>query len=124
MADDRRDVDQLTLAYAISAHKSQGSEFPTTVMPVVTQYYTMLQRNLLHAAITHARNLCELAGNQRAIEIAVRNNKATQRFTALEWCLVRFGHLDVSILNPTERAFFHNIDIASELLYNVKCSTI
>ena len=56
-------------------------------MPVVTQHYTMLQRNLLYTAITRARKLCVLAGNRRAIGIAVHNNKVTLRFTALEWRL-------------------------------------
>jgi exodeoxyribonuclease V alpha subunit len=84
---DWSDVDQLTLAYAVSVHKSQGSEFPAVVMPVVTQHYTMLQRNLLYTAITRARKLCVLAGNRRAISIAVHNNKVAQRFTALEWRL-------------------------------------
>jgi exodeoxyribonuclease V alpha subunit len=56
-------------------------------MPVVTQHYMMLQRNLLYTAITRARKLCVLAGNQRAISLAVHNNKVARRFTALEWRL-------------------------------------
>ena len=84
---DWSEVDQLTLAYVISVHKAQGSEFPAVVMPVVTQHYTMLQRNLLYTAITRARKLCVLAGNRKAIGIAVHNNKVAQRFTALEWRL-------------------------------------
>jgi exodeoxyribonuclease V alpha subunit len=84
---DWSEVDELTLAYAVSVHKAQGSEFPVIVMPVVTQHYLMLQRNLLYTAITRARKLCVLAGNQRAVAMAVRNNKVTQRFTALEWRL-------------------------------------
>jgi exodeoxyribonuclease V alpha subunit len=86
---DWSEVDELTLAYAVSVHKAQGSEFPVIVMPVVTQHYLMLQRNLLYTAITRARKLCVLAGNQRAVAMAVRNNKVTQRFTALEWRLGR-----------------------------------
>lgn len=84
---DWSEADQLTLAYVVSVHKAQGSEFPVVVMPVVTQHYTMLQRNLLYTAITRARKLCVLAGSRRAIHIAVNNNKVTQRFTALEWRL-------------------------------------
>ena len=84
---DWSDADQLTLAYVISIHKAQGSEFPVVVMPIVTQHYTMLQRNLLYTAITRARKLCVLAGSPRAISMAVRNNKVSQRFTALEWRL-------------------------------------
>lgn len=81
------ETDQLTLAYVVSVHKAQGSEFPAVVMPVVTQHYTMLQRNLLYTAITRARNLCVLTGSRKAIGTAVRNNKVANRFTALEWRL-------------------------------------
>ncbi len=81
------EADQLTLAYVVSVHKAQRSEFPVVVMPIVTQHYTMLQRNLLYTSITRARKLCVLAGSRRAISIAVRNNKVAQRFTALEWRL-------------------------------------
>ena len=84
---DWSDVDELTLAYVISVHKAQGSEFPAVVMPIVTQHYTMLQRNLLYTSITRASKLCVLAGSRRAISIAVRNNKVAQRFTALGWRL-------------------------------------
>jgi exodeoxyribonuclease V alpha subunit len=84
---DWSDADQLTLAYVVSIHKAQGSEFPVVVMPIVTQHYTMLQRNLFYTAITRARKLCVLAGNPRAISMAVRNNKVAHRFTALEWRL-------------------------------------
>ena len=86
---DWNDADQLSLAYAVSVHKAQGSEFPAVVMPVVTQHYMMLQRNLLYTAITRATQLCVLAGNRRAIGIAVHNNKVDQRFTALGWRLGR-----------------------------------
>jgi exodeoxyribonuclease V alpha subunit len=84
---DWSDVDELTLAYVISVHKAQGSEFPVVVMPIVTQHYTMLQRNLFYTAITRASKLCVLAGSRRAISMAVRNNKVANRFTALEWRL-------------------------------------
>ena len=80
---DWNDVDQLVLAYAISVHKAQGSEFPAVVMPVVLQHYLMLQRNLLYTAVTRARNLCVLTGSRRAVGTAVRNNKVAHRFTAL-----------------------------------------
>jgi exodeoxyribonuclease V alpha subunit len=54
---------KLILASVVSIHKAQGSEFPVVVMPIVTQHYTMLQRNLLYTAITRARKLCVLAGS-------------------------------------------------------------
>ena len=88
---DWSDVDELTLAYVISVHKAQGSEFPVIVLPIVTQHYTMLQRNLLYTAITRASKLCVLAGSRRAISMAVRNNKVAHRFTALEWRLGKEG---------------------------------
>ncbi|HEX9331086.1 MAG TPA: ATP-binding domain-containing protein, partial [Anaerolineales bacterium] len=84
---DWSDVDELTLAYVVSVHKAQGSEFPVVVMPIVTQHYTMLQRNLLYTAITRASKLCVLTGSRRAIGMAVRNNKVAHRFTALNWRL-------------------------------------
>ncbi len=84
---DWNEADELTLAYAISVHKAQGSEFPAVVMPVVTGHYLMLQRNLLYTAITRARRLCVLTGSRKAISIAIRNNQVAQRFTALEWRL-------------------------------------
>jgi exodeoxyribonuclease V alpha subunit len=81
------EADELALAYVVSVHKAQGSEFPAVVMPVVTQHYTMLQRNLLYTAITRASKLCVLTGSRRAIGMAVRNNKVANRFTALKWRL-------------------------------------
>jgi exodeoxyribonuclease V alpha subunit len=84
---DWSEADQLTLAYAVSVHKAQGSEFPAVVAPVVTQHYLMLQRNLLYTAITRAQQLCVLVGNRRAIGIAVRNDQVSRRYTALDWRL-------------------------------------
>ncbi|MCK5314168.1 MAG: ATP-binding domain-containing protein, partial [Anaerolineales bacterium] len=84
---DWSEADQLVLAYAVSVHKSQGSEFPAIVLPLVTAHYMMLQRNLLYTAVTRARELCVLVGNRRAIGIAVKNNKVAHRYTALDWRL-------------------------------------
>ncbi|HEX9028253.1 MAG TPA: ATP-dependent RecD-like DNA helicase [Anaerolineales bacterium] len=86
---DWSEADQLQLAYCVSVHKSQGSEFPAVVIPLITQHYLMLQRNLLYTAMTRARKLCVLVGSRRAIGMAVRNNKVAQRFTALDWRLRR-----------------------------------
>lgn len=77
------DADQLTLAYAITIHKSQGSEFPAVVIPLVMQHYHMLQRNLLYTGITRARQLCVLVGDQKAIQMAVKNNQAQKRYSNL-----------------------------------------
>jgi exodeoxyribonuclease V alpha subunit len=80
-------ADQLVLAYAVTVHKSQGSEFPVVVMPLVTAHYLMLQRNLLYTAITRAQKLCVLVGSRRAIGMAVKNDKVARRYTALDWRL-------------------------------------
>jgi exodeoxyribonuclease V alpha subunit len=84
---DWSEADQLVLAYAVSVHKAQGSEFPAVVVPLLTSHYLMLQRNLLYTAVTRARKLCVLVGSRKAIGIAVRNNKVAERFTALDWRL-------------------------------------
>ena len=76
-------MDEVVLAYAVSVHKSQGSEYRAVVIPLTTQHYMMLQRNLLYTAITRARELVVLVGTKKALSIAVRNAKITQRYTAL-----------------------------------------
>lgn len=81
------EVDEIVHAYAISVHKSQGAEYPCVVMPVATQHYMMLQRNLLYTAVTRAKKLVILLGTRKAINIAVRNDKLTQRHTALDYRL-------------------------------------
>ncbi|MEM7131560.1 MAG: AAA family ATPase [Chloroflexota bacterium] len=80
---DYLELDELIHAYAISVHKSQGSEFPAVVIPVLTTHYMMLQRNLIYTAITRARRLVVLVGQPKAIALAVKNNKVTERHTGL-----------------------------------------
>ena len=82
------ELEALTLAYAITIHKSQGSEFPAVVVPVLNSHHIMLQRNLLYTAITRARRLVVLVGDPKAIAVAVRNDKVLRRYTALA---VRLG---------------------------------
>ena len=77
------ELDEIVLAYAISVHKSQGSEFPAVVMPVLTQHYVILQRNLLYTAITRASMRCVLVGNYKALRIAIDNNRVSQRYSHL-----------------------------------------
>jgi exodeoxyribonuclease V alpha subunit len=84
VAYDFSELDELVHAYAVSVHKSQGSEYRAVVIPVLTQHYVMLQRNLLYTAVTRARDLVVLVGTRQAIGIAVRNNKITERHTALD----------------------------------------
>ncbi len=81
-------ADELALAYAISVHKAQGSEYPAVVMPVMMTHYMMLKRPLLYTGVTRARKLVVLVGTRKAISIAVRNNQVAQRYTALD---VRLG---------------------------------
>ncbi len=83
------ELDELMHAFAISVHKSQGSEFPAVVIPVLTSHYMMLQRNLLYTAVTRARRLVVLVGQPRAIALAVQNNKVSERFTGLRERLIR-----------------------------------
>jgi len=77
------ELDDLMLAYAISIHRSQGSEFPVVVLPLSTQHWVMMQRNLLYTAITRARDLLVIVGSRRALQRAVSNDQVARRYTAL-----------------------------------------
>ena len=77
------ELDEISLAYAITIHKSQGSEFPAIVLPVTTQHYLMLQRNLLYTGVTRGKRLVVLIGQKKALWMAIKNCQATQRFGAL-----------------------------------------
>lgn len=77
------EMDDLMLAYCISTHRSQGSEYPVVVMPILTQHWMMLQRNLLYTAITRAKKLVVLVGTRQALHIAVKNNKVAERHSGL-----------------------------------------
>jgi exodeoxyribonuclease V alpha subunit len=77
------ELDELVLAYAITIHKSQGSEYPAIVVPLVQQHYMLLQRNLLYTAITRAKRLCVIIGQPRALEVAVKNDRVALRNTSL-----------------------------------------
>jgi exodeoxyribonuclease V alpha subunit len=80
---ERTELDQLAHAYAVSVHKSQGSEYPCVVIPLVTQHFMMLQRNLLYTAITRGKELVVIVGSRRAVAMAVRNQSTRERFTWL-----------------------------------------
>ncbi|HEU0033326.1 MAG TPA: ATP-dependent RecD-like DNA helicase [Kofleriaceae bacterium] len=77
----RTELDQLQHAYAVSIHKSQGSEYPVVVIPLATQHYMMLQRSLLYTAVTRGKKLVVIVGTRRAVALAVRNADAKQRYT-------------------------------------------
>jgi exodeoxyribonuclease V alpha subunit len=83
------ELDELVPAYAISVHKSQGSEYPAVVIPFLTQHYMMLQRNLLYTAITRGKKLVVVIGTKRALAIAIKNNKPQLRYTRLKERLQR-----------------------------------
>jgi exodeoxyribonuclease V alpha subunit len=77
------ELDELILAYAVSVHKSQGSEFPAVIVPVLTQHYLLLQRNLLYTAVTRGKQLVVLIGTKKALAIALKNVDTRQRYTQL-----------------------------------------
>lgn len=80
---DWNDLEDLSLAYAISVHKSQGSEYPAVVVPVMTQHYALLQRNLIYTALTRGKNLVVFIGTPKALAIAVKNDIPRKRLSRL-----------------------------------------
>jgi exodeoxyribonuclease V alpha subunit len=86
---DFSELDELVLAYATSVHKAQGSEYPCIVMPVLTQHFILLQRNLLYTGVTRGKRLVVLVGTRKALAIAVHNNKTQLRYTMLKERLQR-----------------------------------
>jgi exodeoxyribonuclease V alpha subunit len=84
---DYPDLDEVTLAYAVSVHKSQGSEYPAVIIPILTQHYVLLQRNLIYTAVTRGKNLVVLVGTRKAMAISVKNDKTQKRYTYLRYRL-------------------------------------
>jgi len=80
---DTQEAEQLIHGYAITVHRSQGGEYPFVVMPLMAQHYMMLQRNLLYTGITRAKRTVVLVGTERAVAMAVQNNKVAERFSGL-----------------------------------------
>jgi exodeoxyribonuclease V alpha subunit len=87
----RNDILELDLAYAITIHKSQGSEFEIVIIPVLTQHFKMLFRNLVYTGLTRARKLAVLVGTRRALAMAIRNQDISRRQTALRELLIQFA---------------------------------
>ena len=83
VAYDFGELDELALAYALTIHKSQGSEYPAVVIPLHTQHYLMLQRNLLYTGITRGKKLVVLVGSRKALGLAVQRQDTARRCTAL-----------------------------------------
>jgi exodeoxyribonuclease V alpha subunit len=99
--DDRRvkydfgELDEISLAYAVTVHKAQGSEFAAVVIPLATQQYMLLQRNLIYTGITRGKRLVVLIGQRKALRIAVSNNKTQRRYSSLLETLRRIGNFEV-----------------------------
>jgi exodeoxyribonuclease V alpha subunit len=83
------ELDEISPAYAVSVHKSQGSEYPAVIIPIVTQHYILLQRNLIYTAVTRGKKLVVLVGSRKAMAIGVSNNKTKKRYTRLRYRLER-----------------------------------
>src|SRR6202034_4006104 len=80
------ELDRLVPAYAATIHKRQGSEYPAVIIPVLTQHYAMLQRNLLYTGVTRGKRLLVLVGQKKAVAIAVHNISGRRRWSKLrEW---------------------------------------
>jgi exodeoxyribonuclease V alpha subunit len=82
------DLDEIVPAYAVSVHKSQGSEYSAVIIPIVTQHYILLQRNLIYTAVTRGKKLVVMVGSRKAMAIGVKNNKTQKRYTRLRYRLM------------------------------------
>jgi exodeoxyribonuclease V alpha subunit len=96
------ELDEVPLAYAVTIHKSQGSEFPAVVIPIATQHYMLLQRNLIYTGITRGKKLVVLIGQKKAMGIAVHNDRPQRRYSGLLASLRGDGRKSRLASNPTE----------------------
>jgi len=86
---DFTETDEVSLAYAISVHKSQGSEYPAVILPIMIQHYVLLQRNLLYTAITRGKSLVIIIGTKKALTVALKNDKPKKRLSGLAFRLMQ-----------------------------------
>jgi exodeoxyribonuclease V alpha subunit len=86
---DFTETDEVSLAYAISVHKSQGSEYPAVILPIMVQHYVLLQRNLLYTAITRGKSLVIIIGTKKALTVALKNDKPKKRLSGLAFRLIQ-----------------------------------
>jgi exodeoxyribonuclease V alpha subunit len=93
---DISELDEMVLAYAVSVHKSQGSEYPVVILPILTQHYILLQRNLIYTAVTRGRHLVVMVGSRKALAIGVSNNQIQQRHARLRYRLSPSGRVRFS----------------------------
>jgi hypothetical protein len=99
------ELDELVLAYATTIHKSQGSEYPAVVIPLSTQHYPMLQRNLVYTGVTRGKRLVVLVGQRKALAIAVKGSRARRRWSKLrEWLIGSVPCCGGGPLKPKEAA--------------------
>ena len=98
------ELDELVLAYATTIHKSQGSEYPAVVIPLTTQHYPMLQRNLVYTGVTRGKRLVVLVGQRKALAIAVKGTRTRRRWSKLrEWLIGGPGNQMTALLNELSR---------------------
>ena len=95
------EMDEVVLAYAMTVHKSQGSEYPIVIAPLTTQHFMMLQRNLLYTCVTRAKKVFVLIGSKRAIAMAIKNNRVTQRNTRLDQRLKHYCQQAQNNMGPS-----------------------
>jgi exodeoxyribonuclease V alpha subunit len=88
---ERDELNDLTLAYAVSVHKAQGSEYQAVIMPLLTQHFIMLQRNLFYTALTRAKKLSVVIGSYKALYIAIKNDKPVKRNSLVKDKLIQLG---------------------------------
>jgi exodeoxyribonuclease V alpha subunit len=88
---EREELDDIVLAYAISVHKSQGSEYQAVIMPLLTQHFIMLQKNLFYTALTRAKKLSVIVGSYKALHIAIKTDKPIQRNCLLKQKLIKIN---------------------------------
>jgi len=88
---EKEEMNDITLAYAISVHKSQGSEYEAVVMPLLTQHFIMLQRNLFYTALTRAKRLSVIIGSYKALHIAIKTDKPIKRNCLLKQKLIQIN---------------------------------
>jgi exodeoxyribonuclease V alpha subunit len=88
---EKDEINDITLAYAVSVHKAQGSEYQAVIMPLMTQHFIMLQRNLFYTALTRAKKLSVIVGSYKALYIAIKNDKPVKRNSLIKEKLMRMG---------------------------------
>jgi len=81
------DLDEIVFAYAISVHKSQGSEYPAVIIPILMQHYLLLQRNLIYTAVTRGRKLVVMVGTKKALSTGIKNDRVQKRHSRLRYRL-------------------------------------